>query len=100
MLAKIWLMIELIVSRLLLKKDRIYLFLESGEGREKEREGNINVWLPLVRPQQGTWPPTQACALTGNVLATLRHSIHGATPAKARPLFKQSERDKSLGFTS
>ena len=27
-------------------KDFIYLFLEREEGREKEREGNIKVWLP------------------------------------------------------
>ena len=45
-------------------KDFIYLFLERGE--EGEREGNINVWLPLVCPLLGTWPATQACALTGN----------------------------------
>ena len=31
--------------------DFIYLFLERAEGREKERERNIDVWLPL------TWPP-------------------------------------------
>ena len=43
----------------------IYLFLERGEGWEKERERNIN-WLPLIPPQLGTWPITQACALTGN----------------------------------
>ena len=47
-------------------KDFIYLFLERGEGREKERERNINVWLPLARPLLGTWPATQECALTGN----------------------------------
>ena len=23
-------------------------------------------WLPLTHPQLGTWPATQACALTGN----------------------------------
>ena len=23
-------------------------------------------WLPLVCPEYGTWPATQACALTGN----------------------------------
>ena len=34
--------------------------------RQKGREGNINVWLPLVRPQLGIWPTIQACALTGN----------------------------------
>ena len=31
----------------------IYLFSERGEGREEERERNINVWLPLVHPQLG-----------------------------------------------
>ena len=45
---------------------RFYLFLERGEGREKERERNTNVWLPLTCPQLGTWPTIQACALTGN----------------------------------
>ena len=30
-------------------KDFIYLFLERGEGREKERERNID-WLPLTCP--------------------------------------------------
>ena len=24
------------------------------------------LWLPLTHPQPGTWPATQACALTGN----------------------------------
>ena len=33
---------------------------------EEERERNINVWLTLTRPLLGTWPTTQACALTGN----------------------------------
>ena len=33
-----------------LKKDFIYLFLERAEGREKDRERNINVWLPLGMP--------------------------------------------------
>ena len=40
----------------------IYLFLERGEGKER----NINVWLPLTHPLLGTWPATQARALTGN----------------------------------
>ena len=64
---------------------RFYLFLERGEGREKERERNIYVWLPPVCPLLGTWPATQACALTGNRTGTpLVHSwswIHWATPA-------------------
>ena len=41
---------------------RFYLFLERGEGRER----NINVWLSLAHPLLGIWTPTQACALTGN----------------------------------
>ena len=45
-------------------KDFIYLFLEKGT--EGEREGKIHVWLPLLRPLLGTWPTTQACALTRN----------------------------------
>ena len=47
-------------------KDLISFLLERGEGREIERERNINVWLPLTHPSLGTWPTTQACALTGN----------------------------------
>ena len=43
-----------------------YLFLESGEGKEKERERNISVLLPLAHPLLGTWPTTLACALTWN----------------------------------
>ena len=34
--------------------------------REGERERNIKVGLPLEFPLLGTWPTTQACALTGN----------------------------------
>ena len=39
-------------------KDFIYLFVERGEGKEIERERNINVWLPLAWPPLGTWPAT------------------------------------------
>ena len=46
-------------------KDFIHLFIEGGE-REKAKERNISVWLPLARPLLGTWPTTQAYALTGN----------------------------------
>ena len=54
-------------------KDGIYLFLERGEGRENERERNINVWLPLLHLPLGTWPTTQACALDWELN---QHSIH------------------------
>ena len=59
-----------------LKKDFTYLFLEKGEGREKEGEkngcaretliGRNTDWLPLTHPGRGTWPTTRARALTGN----------------------------------
>ena len=39
-------------------------------------------WLPLTSPQLGTWPTTQAGALTGNRAS--KHSIHWATPARAK----------------
>ena len=61
-------------------KDFIYLFLQRGEGKEKERKRNINVWLPLVHPLLGIWPATQACDLTGsrtgNPLVRSWHSVH------------------------
>ena len=43
----------------------LFIYFREGEGREKERERNIKVWLPLAHPLLGTWPATQACALTG-----------------------------------
>ena len=51
-------------------KDFIYLFLERGKGREKEREGNIDQLL-LEHTQLGTEPTTQACALTGDQTSDL-----------------------------
>ena len=67
-------------------KDFIYLFLERGEGKEKERARNIIVWLPLVCLLLETWPTTQACALTGNrtwdLLVHSLCSIHWTIPAR------------------
>ena len=70
-----------IISCFLLIFKDFYLFISrEREGKEKERQRNINVWLPLTCPLLGTWPTTQACALTGNQTATLwfigPHSIH------------------------
>ena len=83
-------------------KDFIYIFLEKGEQREKERERNVNVWLPLARPLLGTWPATQACALTGNrtsdpsfcspVLNPLSHTSQGFIAFKERG--REREREK------
>ena len=52
-------------KKYLFKKDFIYLCLDRGQGREKDWERNINVWLPLTHPLLGMWPATQICALTG-----------------------------------
>ena len=46
-------------------KDFIYLFLERGR-EEKDRERYVNVRLLFMYHLLGTWPTTQACALTGN----------------------------------
>ena len=70
-------------------KESVYVFLERGEGREKERERNIS-WLPLAHPQPGTWAATQARALTRNRTPDL--SVSGTTPS---PLSHTSQ-----GFTS
>ena len=37
-------------------EDFIYLFLERGKRKEKERERNISVWLPLGAPYWGPGP--------------------------------------------
>ena len=62
--------------------DFIYFY---RQGKEKERERNINVWLSLAWPPLWTWPATQACALTGN---------RTSNPLVRRPAFN------SLSYTS
>ena len=70
----------------------IYLFLDRGEGREREKEGEREGEkhqrvVALMRSLLGNWPATQACALTGNqtchplvcrpVLNPLSHTSQG-----------------------
>ena len=69
-----------------------------NRGRETSMcERNID-WLPFPCPHQGTWPATQACALTGNqtsgflvrrpVLNLLSHTHQGHFfPSKTPSLF-------------
>ena len=45
---------------------KILFIFDRQEGREGERERNINVWLPVAGIPLGTWPTTHTCALTGN----------------------------------
>ena len=73
----------------------MYLFIfRQGEGREKgrERNTNINVWLPLMRPLLGTWPQPRHVPWVGIKPATLWfagwHSIYSATPVRAVQGFK------------
>ena len=60
-----------------------------GKGREKEREGNINVWLPLKHPLLRPWPGLQPRHVPWlgiepeTLWFTGQHSIHWATPARA-----------------
>ena len=69
-------------------KDFIYLLIFRENGRERDREGETHQWVVAsdVSPL-GTWPATQACALTGNptdnpsdhrpVLNPLSHTSQG-----------------------
>ena len=63
----------------------LYLFIFRERGRKGEREGEKHLmykrmceryihWLHLACPQLGTWPATQAGALTGNGTGDL--SVH------------------------
>ena len=79
------------------QKDCIYLLLKEGEGRRRSRREmlmchrNINR-LPLTCPQPGTWPATQARALTRNWTSYPfalwnQCPTHWAMLVRARPLF-------------
>ena len=57
---------ETLLVKLFFLKNILFIYFQRGEGRGKERERNISVWLPLVCRPLGTWPATQACVLTGN----------------------------------
>ena len=59
-------------------KDFIYLFLERGGGREKEREKSIG-----LQPGHAPWPGIEPATFG----FASRHSIHGATPASAKYKF-------------
>ena len=45
----------------------LFIYLRGSEGERKRNIGARDLdWLPLVCPELGTWPPSQASALTGN----------------------------------
>ena len=76
-----------------------YLFIFRDRGREGEREGEkLQCVVASHVPPLGTWPATQACALTGNqtgdplvhklALNLLSHTTHG-TPYSEHLLFSK-----------
>ena len=76
----------------------LFLCFREGEGREKERERNIDVRethrsIASCTPQLGTWPATQAGALTGNRTCDL--SVHRLA---VNPLSRTSQ--DSTGFST
>ena len=76
----------------------IYLFLDRREGREKERERNIDQ-LPSVRlVLMRTKPAAQACALTGN--QTNHLSLCGKAPNQLSHNGQGSEHAFKPGFLS
>ena len=91
-------------------KNILFIFIFRQRGREVEREGNINVWLPFVHPLLGTWPTTQTCARTGNrtgdplvcrpALSPLSHTSQGLNCIFIEPTkIRMSPRDL-LSFLS
>ena len=47
------LVLMVVFNHFFFKKILFILFLDRGEGKEKERERNIDVWLPLMCPYWG-----------------------------------------------
>ena len=43
-----------------------FIYFQRWEGREKEKERNINVWLPPHPPHWGPGPHPRHVPLTGN----------------------------------
>ena len=65
----------------------LFYFLETGEGREKKKERNINVWLLLMCPTEDLahkprHVPQQVIKPV-TLYFTVWHAIHWATPARA-----------------
>ena len=86
----------------LLKKDFIYLFLHRREGWEKERERNINVWLPLTWPHWGPGLQPRHVPCLGIKAETLwftgRCSISWAAPARAGLCFLDPSQSLTNSF--
>ena len=79
-------LVTLFIGSFFKKKLFIY-FLERREGREKERERNISVWLPLIAPDWGPDPQSRHVPWLGIKPTILwfagRHSVRWVSPARA-----------------
>ena len=62
------------------RKYFIYLFTLRPKGKEGESEGDNHQLVASHTPAAGTWPATQACALTGNQIGNLLVSRAALSP--------------------
>ena len=65
--------------------DFIYSFLERGEEKEKERERNSNVWLPLVSPVWASGLQPRHVPWLGIELETLWFAAHAQSTELPQP---------------
>ena len=78
-----------------------FIYLDRGEGREKVRERNISVWLPLTHPLLGTWPPTQARARdreSNQQPIDLLANAHSIEPHQPGPSLSFMGREMAFAF--
>ena len=78
MLVRLFCFVRVIVSKVNIFFKFIYLFIFRKGGREVEIEREKYQLVASHMPQPGTWPSTQACALTGNLTSDL--SVCSSTP--------------------
>ena len=89
-----WGLVVFVISFFKIKKKTLFI-LEREEGREKERQRNINVCCPLHGSFWGPDPQPRHVPCLGIEPATLGftgwHSVHWATPARASHFFLFAE---------
>ena len=74
-------------------KEFLFIFREGKGGRQRRRE--TLMCGCLEHPLLGTWPATQACALTGNRTSDL--SVHKSTLNPHQPVLSRRNTDRCLG---
>ena len=58
-------------------------------GRETSMCERYSDWLPLTRPQLGTWSTAQACALTGNQTRSVLNPMSRISQGKTECLVRE-----------